>query len=188
MTIAMAATTKARMGAITAGMSTFSTRPSPWMAWLPEAAKAAPTTPPMSACDELDGSPKYHVARFQAIAPMRPAKTTVVVMASDSTMPLATVAATCSEMNAPAKFRIEASSTAKRGDMARVETDVATALAVSWNPFVKSNASAVATTMTRMMSLSTVPGPEPCGSGVLDHDAGQRVRHVLAGVDGILEA
>jgi hypothetical protein len=28
-------------------------------------------------------------------------------------------------------------------------------LAVSWNPLVKSNASAVATTMTRMMSLST---------------------------------
>ena len=40
----------------------------------PSAANAAPTTPPISACDELDGSPKYHVARFQTIAPMRPAK------------------------------------------------------------------------------------------------------------------
>ena len=37
--------------------------------------------------------------------------------------------------------------TAARGDSARVEIDVATALAVSWKPFVKSNASAVATTM-----------------------------------------
>jgi hypothetical protein len=37
---------------------TFSTRPSPWMALAPLAAKAAPTRPPMSACDELEGSPK----------------------------------------------------------------------------------------------------------------------------------
>ena len=58
-------------------------------------------------------------------------------------------------MNAPTKFRIAASVTAERGDSARVEIDVATAFAVSWKPFVKSNASAVATTMTRMMSLST---------------------------------
>jgi hypothetical protein len=36
-----------------------------------------------------------------------------------------------------------------------VEIEVATTLAVSWNPFVKSNASAVATTMTRIKSLST---------------------------------
>ena len=45
--------------------------------------------------------------------------------------------------------------TAVFGASARVEIDVATALAVSWKPFVKSNASAVATTITRMMSLST---------------------------------
>ena len=53
-----------------------------------------PTTPPISACDELDGSPKYHVIRFQAIAPTRPAKTTVGVTAPVSTKPLAIVAAT----------------------------------------------------------------------------------------------
>jgi hypothetical protein len=38
--------------------------------------------------------------------------------------------------------------------MARVEIEVATTLAVSWKPLVKSNASAVATTMTTMTSDS----------------------------------
>ena len=109
----------------------------------------------MSACDELDGSPKYHVTRFQVIAPISPAKITVVVTRSASTIPPATVAATLIEMKAPTKFRIAESVTAVFGASARVEIDVATALAVSWKPFVKSNASAVATTITRMMSLST---------------------------------
>ena len=44
-----------------------------------------------------------------------------------------------------------------RGASARVDTEVATTLAVSWNPLVKSNTSAVATTMPRMRS-------EPNGS------------------------
>ena len=59
------------------------------------------------------------------------------------------VAATASERNAPTKFSTAASVTATRGGMARVEIEVATALAVSWNPFVKSKASAAPTTMTR---------------------------------------
>ena len=70
-------------------------------------------------------------------------------------MPLAIVAATSSEMNAPAKFRTAARPTATRGGSARVEIDVATALAVSWNPFVKSNASAVPTTIQRTKSCPT---------------------------------
>ena len=70
-------------------------------------------------------------------------------------MPFAIVAATSSEMNAPAKFRIAARPTATRGGRARVEIDVATALAVSWNPFVKSNASAVPTTIQRTKSCPT---------------------------------
>ena len=44
-----------------------------------------------------------------------------------------------------------------RGDRARVETEVATAVAVSWNPFVKSKTSAVATTST----ISTVDVTSP---------------------------
>ena len=74
----------------------------------PTAANADPTTPPIRACDELDGSPKYQVARFQAIAPTRPANTIVGVITSATTTSSATVAATSSEMKAPTKLRIAA--------------------------------------------------------------------------------
>ena len=65
--------TKPTSGEATIGMRTFSTivsqcTPAP-------AAMAAPTRPPMSACEEDDGSPKYHVIRFQVIAPSNPAST-----------------------------------------------------------------------------------------------------------------
>ena len=106
----------------------------------------------MSACEDDDGSPKYQVARFQAIAPMRPANTTVIVTVLLLTMSWPTVAATLSERNAPTKLKIAAKTTATRGGIARVEIDAATTFAVSWKPLVKSNASAVAMTMTRMMS------------------------------------
>src|SRR3954449_57715 len=151
-TIAGAAATNASTGATAAGTSTFSTMPSTLMASGPSATNAAPIRPPISACDELDGRPAHQVAMFHAIAPTRPANTTVVVTAPASTMPEPTVAATFSEMNAPAKFSTADRATANRGDMARVDTDVAIALAVSWKPFVKSNASAVPTTITRMTS------------------------------------
>jgi hypothetical protein len=70
-------------------------------------------------------------------------------------MPLAIVAATSSERKAPTKFSVADIATARRGDIARVETEVATALAVSWKPLVKSNARAVATTMNRIASECT---------------------------------
>src|SRR5688572_21533543 len=157
MTIAIAPTMKATVGATSAGIRTLPRMPSPKIASTPAATKVAPTTPPISAWEELDGSPKYQVIRFQQIAPTRPAKITVVVIASGSTTSLATVAATSSEMNAPTKLRIAAKATAIRGAIARVEIDVATTLAVSWKPFVKSNASAVPTTITRMISLESTP-------------------------------
>ena len=94
------------------------------------------------------------MTRFHAIAPISPAKITVVVIAAGSTTSLATVAATSSEMNAPAKLRTAAKATASRGGIARVEIEVATTLAVSWKPLVKSNASAVATTRPRIRSPS----------------------------------
>ena len=70
---------------------------------------------------------------FHAIAPTRPANTIVgwPVTEPASTIPLPTVAATFSEMNAPAKFSSEARPIATRGGRARVEIDVATTLAVS---------------------------------------------------------
>ncbi len=148
----MPPTTKASSGATSAGTTTLSTTPDPNTARLPSATNAEPTTPPISACEEEDGSPQYQVVRFHAIAPTSPANTIDGVTSSASTIPLAIVAATSSEMNAPAKFRIAASATAGRGDSARVEIEVATALAVSWKPFVKSNASAVPTTIQRTKS------------------------------------
>src|SRR5512143_503245 len=108
MLIARTPTTKASTKATTAGISTLPTSPLAKTASGPATAKAEPTTPPIRAWEELEGSPKYQVARFQAIAPTRPAKTTVGVIAPASTTSLATVAATASEMKAPAKLRMAA--------------------------------------------------------------------------------
>src|SRR4029077_13700251 len=113
---------------------------------------AEPTTPPIRAWEELDGSPNHQVIRFQAIAPIRPAKTTVGVTTAELTTSLATVAATEIEMKAPTKLSSEATPIATPGRAAPVEIEVATTLAVSWKPLVKSNASAVPTTMTKMTS------------------------------------
>ena len=52
-----AAATNAATGATTAGTMTFVTRPPSFTPPVPTAASMAPTTPPMSACDELEGSP-----------------------------------------------------------------------------------------------------------------------------------
>src|SRR3954465_8754666 len=152
MPIEIPATRKASTGAITAGISTLPKSPSLITASTPAAATADPTIPPIRACEELDGSPKYQVARFQAIAPIKPAKTIVGVITSALTTSLATVAATLIEMKAPTKLSAAANPIATEGRAAPVEIEVATTLAVSWNPLVKSNASAVPTTMTRMTS------------------------------------
>lgn len=93
--------------------------------------------------------PNSHVTRFQTIPPTRPASTTSSVTTPASTIPLAMVAATASERNAPTMLREADSSTACLGFSARVAIEVAIALPVSWKPLVKSNARAVATTTAR---------------------------------------
>ena len=65
------------------------------------------------------------------IAPSSPANAIVSVTFPVSMIPVAMVAATFKDMNAPAKFRIEAIATAVRGDSARVEIVDATTFAVS---------------------------------------------------------
>src|SRR3954454_14709013 len=110
----------------------------------PAAAIADPATPPISAWLELVGRPRYQVVRFQAIAPISPASTTRRVIPVGSTIPFATVAATFSDTNAPAKLSAAAKMTAILGDSARVDTLVAIAFAESWKPFVKSKKSATA--------------------------------------------
>ena len=71
---------------------------------------------------------------------------TVGVTFPSSTSPLEMGLATWTERKAPTRFRTPAMSTAVRGSSAPVAIDVAIALAVSWKPLVKSNASAVTTT------------------------------------------
>jgi hypothetical protein len=123
----------------------------------PAAATAEPSTPPINAWLELDGSPKYQVIRFQVIAPTRPASTTSRVIASGTTIPLAIVAATSSDTNAPAKLRTAELATAVRGDIARVDTLVAIEFALSWKPLVKSKKSATATTAASVSSSISAP-------------------------------
>src|SRR3954452_19396721 len=169
MRIAIPAAVNASTGAMIAGTITFSISPSPMTPLEPTAANVEPPHPPISACDDDEGSPKYQVSRFQAIAPIRPEKTIGSVITPGSTMPLAIVAATASDRKAPTKFSDAAIATATRGAIARVEIIVAIAFAVSWKPLVKSNASAVATTIQRITSL-VMRWVQPAGLRVLDDD------------------
>ena len=142
---------------MTAGMTTLCAMSCHSTPAEPDWTSAAPIRPPISACDELDGRPSHQVRRFQAIAPTSAASTVFVVARFVSMMPLPTVVATAVVTNAPARLAIDAMSTASRGESARVETDVATAFAVSWKPFVKSKPRATTTVMTRSAD-STLSG------------------------------
>jgi hypothetical protein len=139
-----------------AGMMTFDTSPCHLTALPPAAASVAPMTPPMRACDELEGMPKSQVSRFQMMPPTSPAATTLSVTSAVSTRPLAMVAATARDRNAPTRLRSAETATAVRGPSAPVAMDVAIALPVSWKPLVKSKASAVMTTRTRITVFPTV--------------------------------
>src|ERR671935_2228829 len=170
---------KAIAGAASAGMTTLCAIPCQRTPFEPDWTSAAPTRPPISACDELDGRPNHHVSRFQAIAPASAAISVCCVARFASMRPLATFFATAVVTKGPARFATAATSTATRGVTARVPTEVAIAFAVSWKPLVKSKPSATTTTTTKRTSFN--------GSAVLDHDRLQDVGGVLAGVDGLLE-
>ncbi len=148
------ATNPAIRGEASAGMMIFSSTLSTWTALLPAAIQVAPISPPNSACEELDGSPASQVSRFHTIAPIRPPKMIAGVILASLTMPPEMVFATAVDRNAPTMLSTADSATATRGRSAPVAIEVAMALAVSWKPFVKSNASAV--TMTRMTVVFTV--------------------------------
>ncbi len=76
--------------------------------------------------------------RFQAIAPITPAKTMprLDTPVGNSTRPLPTVLATSAPKWAPMKLPTAAMARATRGVSARVEMLVAIALAASWKPLV----------------------------------------------------
>jgi hypothetical protein len=108
------------------------------------------------------------VIRFQVIAPISAASTTVSpstpAVAEFGRIPLAIVVATLIEMNAPTKLSTAESRTATIGLSAPVAIDVAIALAVSWNPFVKSKQTAAAITIMRTRLEPTRRGDShvPC--------------------------
>src|SRR3954468_10582313 len=143
----------------------------------PDWAIAAPTRPPISACDELDGSPSHQVIRFQTIAPISAASTVFSSARPVSMMPLPTVLATAVVTNAPARFATAAMATAIRGDSARVDSEVATAFAVSWKPFVKSKTSAKTIVMTCSVKALAI----------LRQNRLEHVGSILAGVERLLE-
>ena len=117
-------------------MTTLSTTPLHFTVSAP--ASAAPTSPPISACDDDDGRPSHQVSRFHAIAPSSAASTMIrpARPVGGSMIPPPTVAATFVEISAPTMFITAASASATRGVSARVEIEVAIALPESWNPFV----------------------------------------------------
>ena len=105
----------------------------------PALATAAPASPPIRACEELDGIPPNQVIRFQVIAPTRAARITRASTLSGRTMPLPIVWATLTpNPNAATKLKNAAQTTACVGLRTRVETTVAIELAASWNPLMKS--------------------------------------------------
>ncbi len=93
------------------------------------------------------------------IPPARPAATTGSVTTLVSTRPLAIVAATASDRNAPTRFITPDKATATRGLSAWVAMEVAIALPVSWKPLVKSKHSAVMTTRTSRKSFTRAASP-----------------------------
>ncbi len=106
----------------------------------------------MRACDELVGSPQYHVMRSQTIAPASAARITHWSTMLVSTTPLPTVVATCTpKANAAMKLKKPAQMTAWSGVRTRVETTVAIEFAASWKPLMKSKTSA-----TKMMKTTAV--------------------------------
>src|SRR3954454_12231282 len=125
--ITMKASTNPTSGDSTIGMTTFLTMTCHFTVALD--ARAAPTRPPISACDDEDGKPKYHVMRFHTIAPTTAAKTTTSpsCVRGTSMMPLPTVLAALAKPSAPKRLNTAASASATRGVSARVDTDVAMA-------------------------------------------------------------
>ena len=86
------------------------------------------------------------------MAPAKPARITAGVTMAGSTTPLPMVFATWAPKTMKAtKLKNADQATAVWGDSTRVLTTVAIELAASWNPLMKSNASA-----TRMMTQ--IPG------------------------------
>ncbi len=131
---------KPSTGELKSGTRTLNAKLPHWTAFAPAAAHAAPIRPPMRAWLLELGIARTHVIRFQAIAPRRAAISTVAPFfrtMSSWTIPLPIVPATAvPNTSAPTKLAVAERRIACSGFRARVETDVAIALAVSWKPLI----------------------------------------------------
>src|SRR4029078_570694 len=79
----------------------------------PESATAAPTSPPTSACPELEGSPRHHVATFHSVAARTPDPITAT--ADDGatvTIPATVLATAVPTTRAPTTLKIADSASA----------------------------------------------------------------------------
>jgi len=74
-------------------------KPAHTTALVPALLIPAPTSPPIRACELLDGMPAHQVMRFQVIAPISAPKITRASTMCASTMPTPTVCATCRPKN-----------------------------------------------------------------------------------------
>src|SRR5712691_8395717 len=161
-------------------------RPPQTMALTPTLATPAPTSPPISACELLDGMPSAQVMTFQAMAPTSAPNTTRGSTMSAETMPVPTVCATCApKMRKATKLKKAAHTTACCGRKTRVDTMVAIEFAASCSPLRKSNASATRTSAIRAGRASVTASMSR--SHVLDHDAADLVSHIVEAVDHLLE-
>ena len=147
----------------------------------PTLAIAAPAKPPIRACEELVGRPKYQVMMSQAMAPIRPARITYSVAAAGTTRPLPIVVATLSgKTNAAMKLKNAAQTTARPGESTRVDTTVAIELAASWKPLKKSKTRATATVVTKRNSGRLTIWNLSSRLRGLDRDAPSKRRHGAA--------
>src|SRR5258708_4123221 len=100
---------------------------------MPGLTNAAPTMPPIRACDELVGRPQYQVTRSHAQAAMRAEAIRRLSTIAGSTIPFPIVAATFRWKTRNAmKLKKAAQMTAICGVSTRVETTVAIAFAASY--------------------------------------------------------
>lgn len=109
----------------------------------PAPTRTAPIKPPIKACEELLGNPRYQVSKFQMIALSKAVSITNRLIADESTTSFPMVSATATpKINGPKKFATAVIPRAVRGENALLAIIVATILLESWIPFKKSKASA----------------------------------------------
>src|SRR5262249_4086898 len=105
-----------------------------------------PMMEPISVCELEAGRPKYQVPRFHRIAATNSANTianpaplpTCRINSTGSSEPMPNATAPV-DVTTPAKFQNPDHTTATCGSRECVYITVATAFAVSWNPFTNSN-------------------------------------------------